>query len=80
MVEDHKKGQPKLNTLDQMKKDVSQKLKKSLNSVEIIRLRRPSRTHKNPSDLEDLQTSEAREGPRLHASFVVFYDCPHQRI
>ena len=61
-------------------KDVSPKLNRSSDSVEIIILRRPSQTQKTPLNLEDLQTSELIDGPRLHVRFVVFYGCPHQRI
>jgi len=53
-------------------KDVSQKLNRSSDFMEIIRLNRPSQTKNTPSDLEDLQTSEVPERPRLHVRFVVF--------
>jgi len=55
--------------------DVSQKLK-----VDLIRLYEHHQTQKTPLDLEDLQTPEEPEGPKLHVKFIVFYGCLQQRI
>jgi len=79
MIEDLKKVNQK-STHWIKRNDASQKLKRSSDFMEIIKLRRPNQTQKTPSGLENLQNSEAPEGPRLHVRFVVFYGCLHQRI
>ena len=70
MVEDLKKGQLEVNTLDQ-KKGCYSEAEESRQTLKIIRLKRPHQTWNisiklgNPPDSEDLK------GPRLHVRFVL---------
>jgi len=80
LVEDLKKGQPEVNSLDQKKRTPLEKMKRSSYYVEIARLRSSSKTHKTSSDFEDLQTLESPEGPKHHVDeslisyFYIIFD------
>jgi len=68
LVEELKKGQPDVNSLNQKKRTPLEKMKRSSYSVEIAKLKSSSKTHKTPSNFEDLQTLESPKGPKHHVN------------